>query len=184
MESTQLNTMYVTYNHQILIHNKDKTKVTQFKWRRFKESRIAKWKNLSLLEINWHACHAQCLEMLAKFNGTINPLIPYIFGSTSTTSIYVDLDFPSHQPNVPLNPISTFTLLEKPKINMPPNYLRNRNVGPKVKQRKNKWVGAYSLTRIISGVRGHVGALGWDYNELTSKNSRWNQPTRPRKVDG
>ncbi len=76
--------------------------------------------------------------MLAKFNGTINPLIPYIFGSTSTTSIYVDLDFPSHQPNVPLNPIARFTLLEKPKINMPPYYLRNGHVGPKVKQWKNK----------------------------------------------
>jgi hypothetical protein len=39
-----LNTMCVTYNRHILIYNKDKTKVTQLKWRRFKESGFAKWK--------------------------------------------------------------------------------------------------------------------------------------------
>jgi hypothetical protein len=31
VESTQLNTMCVTYNRHILIYNKDKTKVTQLK---------------------------------------------------------------------------------------------------------------------------------------------------------
>jgi hypothetical protein len=34
--------------------------------------------------------------------------------------------------------------------------------GPKVKQPKNKRVGARSLTCNISGVGRHVGALGWD----------------------
>jgi hypothetical protein len=54
-------------------------------------------------------------------------------------------------------------------------------VGSKVKQQKKKGVRAHSLICNTSGVGGHVGALGWDYDELTSESSKWDQPTQPRK---
>jgi hypothetical protein len=43
-----------------------------------------------------------------------------------------------------------------------PNSLRNPNVGPKMKQWKNKRVRAYSLVRSISKVGRHAGILRWD----------------------
>jgi len=43
-----------------------------------------------------------------------------------------------------------------------PNSSRDPNVGPKTKQQKKKKVGAHSLTRSTSGVKGCVRALGWD----------------------
>jgi hypothetical protein len=46
--------------------------------------------------------------------------------------------------------------------NVPLNSLRNPNMGPKMKQQKNKRIGAHSLTHNISGVGGCVGTLGWD----------------------
>jgi hypothetical protein len=45
-------------------------------------------------------------------------------------------------------------------FDMPPNSSRDPKVGPKVKQRKKKRVGACSLTHNTLGVRGHVGASG------------------------
>jgi hypothetical protein len=54
----------------------------------------------------------------------------------------------------------------------PPNSARDPNVGRGLKQQKKKRVGACSLVHDISRVRGHAGALGWDFDELTSKNSR------------
>jgi hypothetical protein len=36
---------------------------------------------------------------------------------------------------------------------------------PKVKIAEGEWVGAYSLTRNTSRVKGHVGTLRWDYVE-------------------
>jgi hypothetical protein len=47
-------------------------------------------------------------------------------------------------------------------LDLPPNSLRDPNVGPKVKKWKNKRVGARSLTCSTSGIGGHVGAPGWD----------------------
>jgi hypothetical protein len=55
---------------------------------------------------------------------------------------------------------------------MPPNSLRNPNVVQRMKQWKKKKVGAHSLACNTSGVRRCVGALGWDYDKLTSKSSR------------
>ncbi len=46
---------------------------------------------------------------------------------------------------------------------MPLNSSKDPKVGgPKVKQQKKNKIGARSLIRNTSGVRGHVGALGWD----------------------
>jgi len=44
----------------------------------------------------------------------------------------------------------------------PLNSLRNPNVGPRMKQWKNKRIGARSFACNILGVGGHVKALGWD----------------------
>jgi hypothetical protein len=46
--------------------------------------------------------------------------------------------------------------------NMPPNSLRNQNVGLKMKQWKKKGVRAHSLACSILGVGRFVGAPGWD----------------------
>jgi hypothetical protein len=43
-----------------------------------------------------------------------------------------------------------------------PNFLRNPNVGPEVKQWKRKRIKAHSLTYSTSRVGKHVGVLGWD----------------------
>ncbi len=45
---------------------------------------------------------------------------------------------------------------------LPLNSLRNPNVGPKVKQQKNKIIGARSLACNTSKVSGCVGTLEWD----------------------
>jgi hypothetical protein len=55
---------------------------------------------------------------------------------------------------------------------VPPNSLRNPNVGPITKQRKNKRIGARFLTCNTSRVGRCVGILGWDYDEFTSKSSK------------
>jgi len=44
----------------------------------------------------------------------------------------------------------------------PPNFLRDPNVGPIMKQQKNKKVGAHSLTCNISKVGRCARALRWD----------------------
>jgi hypothetical protein len=44
----------------------------------------------------------------------------------------------------------------------PLNSLRNPNVGPRMKQWKNKRIRARSFACNILGVGGHVKALGWD----------------------
>ncbi len=64
---------------------------------------------------------------------------------------------------------------------MPPNSSRDPMVGPKVKQRKKKKVGARSFTRNTLGVGGRARALGWDQDEFTSERSRCYQPAQPRK---
>lgn len=55
------------------------------------------------------------------------------------------------------------SLLEKknfmnlsPRMTRPQNFVRDPNVGPRVKQWKKKRIGACSLTCSISGVGGHV----------------------------
>jgi hypothetical protein len=48
---------------------------------------------------------------------------------------------------------------------------RDPKVGPKTKQWKKR-IGAHFLTHSISGVGGRVRAPGWDYDKLTSENSR------------
>jgi hypothetical protein len=53
----------------------------------------------------------------------------------------------------------------------PPNSSRDPKVGPKTKQWKKR-IGAHFLSHSISGVGGHVRAPGWDYDKLTSENSR------------
>jgi hypothetical protein len=45
---------------------------------------------------------------------------------------------------------------------MPPNSLRDPQVGPRVKQQQNKKIETHSLTCIIFGVGRHVEAPGWD----------------------
>jgi hypothetical protein len=45
---------------------------------------------------------------------------------------------------------------------VPPNSLGDPKVGPRMKQQKKKKIGARSLTRNISKVRGCAKALGWD----------------------
>jgi hypothetical protein len=45
---------------------------------------------------------------------------------------------------------------------VPPNSLKDPNVGPKTKQHKKKKVGAHSLTCNTLGVRRHARVLGWD----------------------
>jgi hypothetical protein len=45
---------------------------------------------------------------------------------------------------------------------MPPNSSKDPKVGPKVKQQKNKKVGACFLTRTTSGVGGRARAPRWD----------------------
>ncbi len=57
-----------------------------------------------------------------------------------------------------------------------PNFLKDPNVGPIAKQQKKKKVGAHSLTHNTLGVGEHVRAMGWDYNKLIGKSSRWSQP--------
>jgi len=64
------------------------------------------------------------------------------------------------------------SLLTWAQTNKPPNFSKGPNVNPKVKQWKKKKVGAHSLACNTSGVRRCVGALGWDYDKLTSKSSR------------
>jgi hypothetical protein len=54
------------------------------------------------------------------------------------------------------------TFLTLAQIDKPPNFSKDPNVSPKVKQWKKKIVGAHSLTCNISRVGRHVGALGWD----------------------
>jgi hypothetical protein len=46
--------------------------------------------------------------------------------------------------------------------NAPPSSLMDFIANPNVKTMKGKNVGVRSLARNISGVQGHVGALGWD----------------------
>jgi hypothetical protein len=57
-------------------------------------------------------------------------------------------------------------------VDTPPNSSKDPKVCPKAKQQKNKRIGAHSLTHITLRVRGHVGALGWDEDKLTSESSR------------
>jgi hypothetical protein len=45
---------------------------------------------------------------------------------------------------------------------MPPNSLKSPSVGLRTKHQKKKKVRACPLIRNISGIRRHVGALGWD----------------------
>ncbi len=65
---------------------------------------------------------------------------------------------------------------------VPPNSLRDQNVGSKSKQWKKKKVRAHSLTHSISKVKGHVGAPRWDQNKLIKESSKWNQPPQPKKT--
>jgi hypothetical protein len=65
-----------------------------------------------------------------------------------------------------------------------PNSSRDSKVGLGVKQWKKKKVGAHSLTCGTSGLGGHVGALGWDYDKFTSESSRWDQLAQPKKECG
>jgi hypothetical protein len=59
------------------------------------------------------------------------------------------------------------------KLNdVPPNSLRNQNVGSKSKQWKKNKIKAHFLTHSISKVRGHVGAPRWDQNKLISESSK------------
>ncbi len=51
----------------------------------------------------------------------------------------------------------------------PPSSLMHSTRSPKVKIIEGKGVGACSLARSTSGVKGHVGALGWGLRRLTSK---------------
>jgi len=57
-------------------------------------------------------------------------------------------------------------------------------VGPKTKQQKKEKIGAHSLIHNTLGVRGHARAPRWDYDELISKSSKWDQPAQPRKKGG
>jgi hypothetical protein len=45
---------------------------------------------------------------------------------------------------------------------VPPNYLRNPNVNPKMKQQKKKGIKAHFLACSTLGVGGCVGASKWD----------------------
>jgi hypothetical protein len=47
-------------------------------------------------------------------------------------------------------------------IDTPPNFLRNPNVGLRMKQRKKKRIRAHSLACNTLGVGGHVKAPKWD----------------------
>ncbi len=47
-------------------------------------------------------------------------------------------------------------------IDAPLNFLGDPKVGPRVKQRKNKIIGAHSLIRSTSRVGGHARTSGWD----------------------
>jgi hypothetical protein len=51
----------------------------------------------------------------------------------------------------------------------PPSSLMHSTRSPNVKITEGKGVGACSLARSTSGVKGHVGALGWGLRRLTSK---------------
>jgi hypothetical protein len=47
-------------------------------------------------------------------------------------------------------------------VDAPPNFLGDLHVGPKMKQRKNKYRTCFTIHNIL-GIRKHVGALKWDY---------------------
>jgi hypothetical protein len=57
-------------------------------------------------------------------------------------------------------------------VTCPQTFLKNPNVGMKVKQWKKNKIEACSFVCNTSRVGKCVGILRWDYNELTSKNSR------------
>ncbi len=59
----------------------------------------------------------------------------------------------------PTNVMSHYTNLID---DAPPKFLRDPNVGPKVKHQKKKRVEAHSLAPNTLGVVEDVGALGWD----------------------
>jgi hypothetical protein len=44
----------------------------------------------------------------------------------------------------------------------PPTSLMDSIASPKVKTMEGEGIGAHSLARNTSGVKGHVGASGWD----------------------
>ncbi len=58
-------------------------------------------------------------------------------------------------------PLWIFSFVVDMMDDAPPNSLKNSNVNLKVKIVEEKRVGVHSLIRNTSGVRGHVGALGW-----------------------
>jgi hypothetical protein len=59
----------------------------------------------------------------------------------------------------PTNVMSLYTNIID---DMPLDFLRNPNVGPRMKHQKTKRIGARSLARNILKVGKHVGALRWD----------------------